>query len=117
MSLTDLIVDIWYWKSPKSPKNATFADDDALKSISQDGCVTLDEWKLCLDSCTMHHSTFVDWILDNVQKVNMILKGSCNTGVTKSSTKGYYGVVEVWLNKKDTANFLSILHLKKKDML
>jgi len=54
------------------------------------GRLTLDSWKLYLDSCATYHSAFVKWILTNVHEVNMVLKGNCNASVTSSNTNGYY---------------------------
>ena len=52
---------------------------------------TLDDWKLHLDSCATYHSAFVEWSLDNIHVVDTILKANCNTGVTTSNEKGYFG--------------------------
>ena len=52
------------------------------KSVSQ---VTLDWWKLYVDSCTTNHTELVDWYLDNVHDVDIVLKGNCNTGGTTSN--------------------------------
>ena len=35
--------------------------------------VTLNWWKLYLDSCATYHTAFVDWLLDNVHEVDTIL--------------------------------------------
>ena len=50
--------------------------------------VTLDRWKMYLDSCATYHTAFVDWLLDNVHEVDNVLKGNCNVGVTTSNQKG-----------------------------
>ena len=52
-------------------------------------------------------------MLENVQIVNAVLRGNCNTGVTKTNRKGYYGLFEFWLNEHWIANLLSIPQLEK----
>ena len=42
-------------------------------------------YKLYLDSCVTYHTTFVDWYLSNIHKVDIGLKGHCNAGVTISN--------------------------------
>jgi hypothetical protein len=56
---------------------------------------TLDEHKLYLDSCATYHSAFVDWILSDVRRVDEVLRGNCNAGVTTSTEKGSYGLFEL----------------------
>ena len=58
------------------------------KKDSITGRVTLAWWKTCLDSCTTYHTSFVESMLTNVRQVKTALRGSCNTGVTTSTTKG-----------------------------
>ena len=75
--------------------------------------MTLDNWKLYLDTCATYHSAFVDWMLSNVHQVNTILRGNCNAGVTSTNVKGTYGLWEFWLNKKGIVNLLSVPQLEK----
>jgi len=70
------------------------------------------EWKLYLNSCATYHSPFVDWYLKNVHVVDTVLKGSCNTVVTTSNTKGLFGVFEMRLNRRGIASLLSIPQLE-----
>jgi len=65
------------------------------------------------DSCATYHSVFLDWYIDNVHQVDTILKGSCNAGVTTSTTKGLFCVFEVWLNRGGIMNLLSIPQLEE----
>ena len=101
-------------------KNASCPEKKVSFKLTHDQSVkhqpermTLDTWKLYLDSCATYHSAFVDWMLDNVREVNAVLKGNCNAGVTTSSVKGYYGLFDMWLNKKGIANLLSIPQLER----
>jgi predicted Fe-S protein YdhL (DUF1289 family) len=87
----------------------TFSRADTQKTSPRSaGRVTLDWWKLYLDSCATYHTAFVDWILDNVHEVDMILKGNCNAGVTTSNEKGWFGTFKMWINKQGIENLLSI---------
>ena len=61
--------------------------------------VTLDWWKLYLDSCAKYHTAFVDWLLANVHEVNNVLKGNCNVGGTTSNQKTWFRTFKMWLNK------------------
>ena len=70
--------------------------------------------KLYLDSCASYHTMFDAFWLDNVHKVDTILTGHCNAGVTTSDTVGeLFGLFEVWLNKNRVANLLSIPQLEE----
>ena len=74
--------------------------------------LTLDAYKLYLDSCATYHSVFVEWCLDNITADGVVLRGNCNAGVTTSTQKGYYGLFHMWLNKQGIANLLSIPQLE-----
>ena len=63
-------------------ENKTYQNDSVT------GRVTLDWWKVYLDSCVMYHISFVEVMLTDVCQVKTALRGSCNTGVTTSTTKG-----------------------------
>ena len=51
--------------------------------------MTLDNWKLYLNTCDTYHSAFVDWMLSNVHQVNTILRGNCNAGGHVHQREGY----------------------------
>ena len=52
--------------------------------------------KLYLDSCASCYTMFDAFWLDNVHKVDIILTGHCNAGVTTSDTAGeLFGLFEV----------------------
>jgi hypothetical protein len=72
------------------------------------GRFTLTWWKCYLDSCASYHPFFIEEFLRNIKKGKSTMEGSCNAGTVSTSTKGWYGDVEVWLNKKGIANLLSI---------
>ena len=55
-------------------------------------------WKLYLDSCATYHLVFTEWCLENIQEVEVYIKGHCNTGVTTCKEQDYYGDFNVWLN-------------------
>ena len=69
---------------------------------------TLDWWKCYLDSCATYHTFFAEIFLKNIRTGRTTMNGSCNAGTVSTSTKGWYGDFEVWLNKKGIANLLSI---------
>ena len=72
------------------------------------GRFTLTWWKCYLESCASYHSFFIEEFLRNIKKGKSTMEGSCNAGTVSTSTKGWYGDFEVWLNKKGIANLLSI---------
>ena len=41
-----------------------------------------------------------------------MLQGNCNTGVSNSNEKGYYGLWNLWLNEHGIVNLLSIPQLE-----
>ena len=41
------------------------------------------------------------------------MAGNCNTGTTRITKKGFYGDLQVWLNKQGVANLISIPMLEK----
>ena len=61
----------------------------------------------------MHHSVFVDWILDNIHEVDTYFTGHCNTGSLTCKEKGYLGLFKMWLNHDGIANLLSIPQLEE----
>ena len=75
--------------------------------------MSLNKWTLYLDSCTTYHSAFVDWMLDNTREVNAVLHGNCNAGVTSTNVNGYFGLFDMWLNKRGITNILSIPELER----
>ena len=74
--------------------------------------VTLDPWKIYLNSYATYHTFFVKELLARVQKVKDTMTGSCNSGTTSTNTQGWYGEFKVWLNEMGIANLLSILMLE-----
>jgi hypothetical protein len=56
----------------------------------------------------MYHSLVIKEFLSDVHKDKSTMNGSFNAGTVSTSTKGWYGNVEVWLNKKGITNLLSI---------
>ena len=106
-----------YPKETHPDKKVSLSDVTSESSVAgcdlENGRITLDEWKLYLDSCATYHSAFVAWMLENVQIVNAVLCENCNAGVTETNRKGYCGLFEFWLNEHGIANLLSILQLEK----
>ena len=47
--------------------------------------IMLDWWKLYLDISAIYHTAFVDWYLENVQEVDIVLNVNCNAGLTTSN--------------------------------
>ena len=70
--------------------------------------VTLDPWKLYLDSCATYQTFFVKEFLDMVHKGKSTMSGSCNVGTTSTNIQGWYGEFKVWLNEMGIANLLLI---------
>ena len=60
---------------------------ESYKKDSNTRRVTLTWWKVHLDSCTTYHTSFVEYMLTNIHQVKTALGGSCNAGVTTSTTK------------------------------
>ena len=75
--------------------------------------LTLDSHKLYLDSCSLYHSAFVRWMIDDVKTVTTVLQGNCNAGVSTSNEKGFYGLWNFWINEQGIANLLSIPQIEK----
>ena len=69
---------------------------------------TFSWWELYLYIYATYHTAFVTWLLKHVEDVDTTLVGKCNTGVTSSSLKVYYGKLHMWVNKNGMANLLSI---------
>ena len=82
----------------------------AKKKVGHKHCghVSLDPNKVFLDSATTYHSIFVTWGLNNICKLNTVIRGNCNAGVTKSIRKGMLGLFDMWINEKGITNILSI---------
>ena len=70
-------------------------------------------WKLHLDRCAMYHTEFVKLLLNNVEDSDTNLVGKCNSGVTPSSFKGYYGKFHICANKNGMSKLLSITCLEE----
>ena len=52
--------------------------------------------------------------LNNIFKVNTVLRVSCNVGVTTSNEKGLLvGMFDMLINQKEIANLLSISQLEE----
>ena len=60
--------------------------------------LTLDWYKLYLDSCATYHSSFLRSLLHDVHEVKTVLQGNCNAGVSISKEKGYFGLWNFWIN-------------------
>ena len=60
---------------------------------------TLEWWMPYLDSYETYHTAFMTWLLNNGEDADTTLVGNCNSGVTLSSLKGYYGKFHIWVNK------------------
>ena len=66
------------------------------------------DWCKCyIDSCATYHTLFIEKFLGDVRKERTTINGSCNAGRVSTSTKGWYGKFEVWLNTKEIANLSS----------
>ena len=70
--------------------------------------VTLDPWKIYLDSCATYYTFFVKEFLAKVHKGKSTITGSCNAGTTSTNTPGWYGEFKVWLNEMGIFNLLLI---------
>ena len=53
--------------------------------------------------------------MNNPNKANTVLQGSCNGGTTLFHEKGTYGEFEMWLNRNGIDNILLITQLEKYD--
>ena len=69
---------------------------------------TLHWWKLYLDSCASYHTFFSEEFLTDAEESDATMTGRCNSGTTVTKMKGTYGDFQMWLNKKDIANLISI---------
>ena len=65
-------------------------------------------WKICLDSCASYHTFFSEEFLTDVEEIDATMTVRCNAVTTVTKMKGTYGDIQVWLNKKGIANFISI---------
>ena len=71
-----------------SNTNKSVLWDKSTESVNKR--FTLDAHKLYLDSCATYYSSFVRWMLGNVNQVSTILQGNCNTGVSTSDEKDFW---------------------------
>ena len=60
--------------------------------------VTLDPWKLYLESCATYQTFFVKEFLDRVHNGKSTMSGSCNAGTTSINIQGWYGEFKVSLS-------------------
>ena len=74
--------------------------------------LTLDWWKLYLDSCASFHTFFVKEFLMNISEGTGAMNGNCNAGTTIMTKRGYYRRLRVWLNENGIANLISIPKLE-----
>ena len=84
-----------------------------FKVISGGKRLTLQWWKVYLDSCATYHTFFVKEFLKNIVENKGTMNGNCNAGETKITKRGYFGKLRVWLNENGIANLLSIPQLEK----
>ena len=70
--------------------------------------MTLDWWKLYLDSCASYHTFFVKEFLMNIYECAGAMNRNCNAGTKRITKRGYYGRLRVWLNENGIANLISI---------
>ena len=84
----------------KNDRNALKTTKGNKKTLPTSvSCITLDWWKLYLDSCATYHTLFADWYLHNVNEVDIVTKSNYNAGVTINIQTGWFGVCKMWLNK------------------
>ena len=74
--------------------------------------LTLDWWKVYLDSCASYHTFFVKEFLKNIQEGKGTMNGNCNAGETRITKRGYFEKMTVWLNENGIANLISIPKLE-----
>ena len=75
-------------------------------------CTTLKINKLYLDNTATYHSMFRKWVLTNVQRFKIILRGNCNTNVTSTSMKGSLGILDIWINMNVITSIISTSQLE-----
>ena len=78
-----------------------------VDSKKPDHRYTLDPHKAYLDSMASHHSFYIRTYLKDVYQSPTTMSTSCNAGQTETSTRGWHGDFEVWLNSQGIANLLS----------
>ena len=81
-------IDLLETGTQTKPKKVSFADivqNGVSKASPETKRLTLDAYKLYLDSCATYHSVFVEWCLDNITTDGVVLRGDCNAGVTTST--------------------------------
>ena len=78
----------------------------------EDNRYTLDRWELYLNCCATYHAFFAKEFLQNVKNGDTTLTYSCNTGITITNTRGWWGEFQAWLNEQGIANLLSISMVK-----
>ena len=72
--------------------------------------LTLNNWKLYLNSCATYHSTSMD---ENGHKVKIALNGHYSVGVSSTNNNDYWGPRKFWYDHSGIANPLYILQLDK----
>ena len=103
------VVNILSQETSNSGKRVSW--DKSIKSVNKR--FTLDAHKLYLDSCATYHSSFVMYMLGNVHQASTVLQGNCNSVISTSDEKGFFGLWDFWLNEQGIANLLSIPQLEK----
>ena len=84
-----------------------------LKKANDPGQITLDWWKLYLDSCTTNHTAFLKSYLTDIHKTKTTFQTICYAGVTTSNIKGLLlGIFDMWINTNEIANLLSVPKLE-----
>ena len=77
--------------TPKaSTKDKSNSIGFALTDVKSGGNkrLTLDWWKLYLDSCASYHTLFVKEFLMNIYKGAKAINGNCNAGTTRITKRG-----------------------------
>ena len=75
--------------------------------------LTLQWWKVYLDSCATYHTFFIKEFLKNIEENMGTMHGNYNAGETKITKRGYFGQRRVWLNESGITNLLTIPQLEK----
>ena len=95
-----------------APEGKSTSVGIAMTGVSSGGKrLTLDWWKVYLDSCASYHTFFIKAFLKNIEESGT-MNGNCNAGTTKITKRGYFGKLRVWLNKNGIANLISIAMLE-----
>jgi hypothetical protein len=75
---------------------------------------TLEWWKCYIDSYALYHTFFATHFKTGVSVGGKNMSGRCNSGVANTGTRGWAGILRVWLNKNGIANLISI-HMLEAD--